>query len=97
VQTFSVGDNCPDCRITFLESAGRFVQSNTGWSAELTQLSEDETSASGAGRWGNVGNEFAGEIFDLDLTRDGELLQLVMVHRTPALTGRIESTYICAD
>lgn len=98
VQSFSSGDACPDCRLTFLDAGtATFVQSNTGWSAELTAVNGDETAASGTGSWGNVGDEYAGQIFDIALARAGETLELLLTHRTPDLPENISAIYVCAD
>lgn len=98
VLTSSTDGACPACRVTIAAGGtGYTVTSNTGWTANLDWVDAGGDAASGSGAWGSVGDEYAGQIFDIGLTRQGEQLTMLMNHRDPALSGAIESTYFCDD
>jgi len=99
-QVTSTAGDCLECRLIIADNPEiQFygVESNTGWSAELTWVEGDESVAQGAGHWGNVGGAYGGQNFDIDLVRQGDFLDMRMTHHAASLPGTIKARFVCRD
>jgi len=100
VQTTSNAGQCVNCRLLIADNPEiqrYFVESDTGWSAELGWVDADPSVAAGTGTWGDVGGVYNRKPFAIDLSRQGAVLSMTMSHYDGALGGPIQATYVCLD
>ena len=99
-QTDSTLADCPDCRLIIADNPKiqfYFVESNTGWTAELHWVDGDETVATGAGTWGANLGAYSHATFDIDLSSQGDRLDLILSHHDPSLNSLFQASYACLD
>lgn len=92
--------NCPGCILQFVGTGGAtgyLLSSNTGWSAELTQVDMGEGGGSGVAVWGNVGGTREGQMYNIAVERQGEMLLTLLTPQDPNLDDVVQATYFCAD
>ncbi len=92
--------NCPGCILQFVGTggaAGYLLSSNIGWSAELTQVDMDAGGGTGVAIWGNVGGEREGQMYNLAIERQGEMLMALLTPQDPNVNDVLEATYFCDD
>ena len=99
-QVWSNAGACPGCSLIVADNPEiqfYFVESNNGWTAELTWVEGDESTATGEGKWGNVGGVYNNQGFDIDLYRDRAILTMDMTMHDPSVAGTVQAQYLCTD
>lgn len=65
--------------------------------AALAEFEGDPSVATGQGFWGDVGGVFDNAGFEIDMSQQGRILEMVMSHHLPEISAPIFATYACTD